>query len=544
MSRKRALVVAGCLLAACAGEKQPEQPAPQAKQTGPVGPAVPSLSAAQRLTTSQYRNAVRDLFGEEVIVPPALEPDVSLDGLEAIGASKSTISARGVEQYEAAAMSIGNQVVANPKLLERVLTCKPVSLGDAACARTFVTTFGRRAWRRPIAAEEANKLVDVILGSGLTLGAFEKGVGYGISALLQSPNFLYRPAVGEDDPARPGNKRYTGHELATRLSFFLWNTVPDDALLDAAEAGALGSYEGVSKEVDRMLASPKARDGLRNFVTQWFRLAELDHLSKDAKLFTTYNVELGPMAREELLRLFEDIVFDRDTDVRDVLTTRRTFVTPKLAAMYQLPAPTLEGFAPIELPETSLRRGILGQIAFLALYAHPTSSSATLRGKFVREKLLCVEIPAPPVNVNTALPEPTPDAKTLRQRVKIHLTEPTCAGCHKIMDPIGLGLENFDGIGRYRKLENGAVIDPSGELDGVKFNNPAELAKAIHDARDLPYCIAKHVYQYGTGQKPGKDEAATIDALTERFKSDGYRLKALIAAVATSPAFRAMGAPH
>ncbi len=544
MSVKRAVLIACCALVACTGEKQPEQAPAPAKQTGPVGPAVPSLSAAQRLTVAQYRNAVRDLFGEEVVVPPALEPDVPLDGLESVGASKSTISARGIEQYEAAALKIGNQVIANPKLLERVLPCKPESLGDAACARTFATTLGRRAWRRPITDAEAKKMVDIVIGSGLTLGGFEKGVAYGISAFLQSPNFLYRPAVGEDDPTRPGNKRYTGYELATRLSFFLWNTTPDDALLDAAEAGTLGTYEGVSKEVDRMLASPKARDGLRNFVSQWLRLGDLDRLSKDAKLFTTYNVELGPMAREETLRVFEDIVFDQDGDVRDVVTTRRTFVTPKLAAMYQVPAPAADGFAPIELPESSPRRGLLGQIAFLALYAHPTSSSATLRGKFVREKLLCVDIPAPPVNVNTALPEPTPDAKTLRQRVKIHLTEPTCAGCHKIMDPIGLGLENFDGIGRYRQTENGAVIDPTGELDGVKFNNPAELAKAIHDARDFPWCIARNVYRFATGQKPGNDESATIDALTERFKSDGYRLKSLLAEVATSPAFRAMGAPH
>jgi len=543
MSLKRVLVAAA-LLAACAGEKQPEQQPPPAKQTGPVGPAVPSLSAAQRLTVSQYRNAIRDLFGAEVTVPPALEPDVAIEGLEAVGSSKSTISARGIEQYETAALSIGHQVTARPELLERVLPCKPTSLGDDACARTFVTTLGRRAWRRPLTADEANKLVEIVMAASLDLVSFNKGLVYGISALLQSPNFLYRPAVGEDDPARPGNKRYTGYELATRLSFFLWNTIPDDALLEAAASGGLGTYEGVSKEVDRMLASPKARDGLRNFVTQWFRLGELDQLSKDAKLFTTYNVELGPMAREETLRLFEDIVMDRDADVRDVLTTRRTFVTPKLAAMYQVPAPSASGFAPFTFPESSPRRGLLGQVAILALYAHPTSSSATLRGKMVREKLLCVEIPAPPVNVNTALPEPTPDAKTLRQRVKIHLTDSACASCHKIMDPIGLGLEIYDGIGRYRSTENGAPIDPSGDLDGARFGNPAELARAIHDHPEFPWCIAKKAYEYATGHKPTDAEAPTVDALNARFKSDGYRLKSLLANIATSPAFRAMGAPH
>lgn len=526
---------------ACDGEKakQPAEQAAPEPPKGPVGPPTPTASAAQRLTTAQYRNAIRDLFGPEVVVPPALEPDVALDGFDAVGSSKSTISARGVEQYEAAAFAIGNQVIADPKLLGRVLTCKPAGVTDEPCARTFTAALGRRVFRRPLTTDETTKIVAVITSSATTLGAFEKGLPYGIAAMLQSPNFLYRPVFGQGEP-----KEHTGFELATRLSFFLWNTIPDDALLAAAEAGALATYDGVKKEVDRMLASPLARDGLRNFVREWFRLGDLDRLEKDAKLFTTYSVELGPTAREETLRLFEDLVFEKNADIRDVMTTRRTFVTPKLASMYQLPAPSPEGFAPVELPSDSPRRGLLGQIAILALYAHPTSSSATLRGKFVREKLLCVEIPAPPVNVNTALPEPTPDAKTLRQRVKIHLLDKSCAGCHAIMDPIGLGLEQFDGIGRYRTKENAAVIDPSGELDGQKFSNPAELAEAIRNHRDFGPCIARKVFQYGTGMKPTPEDNPTLKALADHFAAAGYRLKPLMAAVATSPAFRAMGAPH
>jgi hypothetical protein len=527
------------LFLACDGEKAkvPTEPAAPEPPKGPVGPAVATASAAQRLTTAQYRNAIRDLFGAEVVVPPALEPDVALDGFDAVGSSKSTVSARGVEQYEAAAFAIGNQVIADPKLLSRVLTCKPATPTDEACARTFATTLGRRVFRRPLTADETTKVVTVMTTSATTLGTFEKGVPFGIAALLQSPNFLYRPVFGQGG-------QHTGYELATRLSFFLWNTIPDDALLAAAEKGELATYEGVQNEVDRMLASPNARDGLRNFVKEWFRLGDLDRLEKDAKLFTTYNVELGPMAREETLRLFDYLVFDKNADIRDVLTTRKTFVTPKLASMYQIPAPSPSGFAAVALPAESPRRGLLGQIAILALYAHPTSSSATLRGKFVREKLLCVEIPAPPVNVNTALPEPTADARTLRQRVKVHLEEPSCAACHSIMDPIGLGLEQFDGIGRYRTMENAAPIDPAGVLDGQKFSNPAELAEAIKNHRDFPTCITRKVFQYATGMKPTDNDAATLKALSDHFAAAGYRLKPLMSAIATSPAFRAMGAPH
>lgn len=530
------------LVTACDGEKAKlpvQSNAPPPVPSGPVGEAVGTLAAAQRLTATQYRNTVRDLFGKEVIVPSALEPDVATDGFDAVGSSTSTVSARGVEQYEAAAFAIGNQVIADPKLLSRVLTCKPAGITDEPCARAFVTTMGRRIFRRPVTAEETTKIAGVMATAATALGTFEKGVPYGIAAMLQSPQFLYRSISRADSGAT-----YGGFALAARISFFLWNSTPDDALLDAAAAGKLASYEGVKPEVDRLLADPRARDGLRNFVREWLRLGQLDRLEKDAKLFTTYSVELGPMAREETLRLFEDFVFDREADIRDVLTTRHTFVTPKLASMYQLPAPTATGFAPVDLPEDSPRRGLLGHIALLALYSHPTSSSATLRGKFVREKLLCVQIPNPPVNVNTALPEPTPDAKTLRQRVQIHFADAACAACHKIMDPIGLGLEQFDSIGRFRTKENGATIDASGDLDGAKFNNPTELAEAIRNHRDFPPCLTRKVFQYATGMKPTDADDPTLKSLTDHFVKTGYRLKPLLAAVASSPAFRTMGAAH
>ncbi|MGZ3420977.1 MAG: DUF1592 domain-containing protein [Polyangiales bacterium] len=537
-NNRRQVLFALAIVAGCKGNDAGTT-GPQPIPEGPVGPAVPSLSGAQRLTVAQYRAAIRDLFGPEVVVPPALEPDVAIDGFISVGASKSTISARGVEQYESAAYAIANQIVGDAKLKARVLSC---SSGDAACAKTFAKETGRRVFRRPLADSEIEKLANVIATAQTTLGTFDKGLVYGLAALLQSPHFLYRPAVGEADPEHPGQKRYTGYELATRLAIFLWSSVPDDALLDAAQSGALGSYDGIKAQVDRMLASPKARDGLRNFVAEWLGLGELDRLEKDAKLFTTYTPDLGPMAREETLRVFEDLVFDRDQDVRDVMTTKNTFVTPKLASMYEVLAPSPDGFAKVTLPDDSPRRGLLGQIAILSLYAHPTSSSATLRGKFVRQKLLCVEIPAPPVNVNTALPEPTDSAKTLRDRVKIHFQNPTCAGCHKIMDPIGLGLEQFDGIGRWRTKENGATIDPSGTLDGTDFGGPSDLAQVIHDHRDFPTCIVKKLYAYATGFTPADVERPTIDALAERFAAAGYRMKPLLSALATSPAFRAFGA--
>lgn len=530
-------LVAASGLASCKSDSNTTE-APPPLQTGPAGPKVGFPGGAQRLTKPQYQAAIADIFGPDVVVPPALEPDVAVEGFESVGATGAAVSARGVEQYEAAAQAIAKQITSEPRLFSRVSTCQPRTPDDVACARALVAPLGEKVFRRPLTEAEVAKLVAVVTSAAITGGSFEKGAFYGISALLQSPFFLYRPVVGERDPEDPTKLRFTAYELATRLSFFLWNTIPDDALLEAAKTGKLDTHEGVEAQVTRMLASPKARSGLRNFVREWLRLGELDLLQKDTKIFTTYTSDLGAIAREETLKGFEDLVFERDADIRGVMTTRRAFVTPKLASMYQVPAPSATGFAPVELPEKSGRRGLLGQIAFLSLYAHPTSTSATLRGKFVREKLLCTPIPPPPVDVNTALPEPTEKEKTLRERVKIHFAAPTCAACHTAMDPIGLGLEQFDGIGRFRTKENGATIDPSGELDGVAFTDAASLGQAIHDSPAFPACITRKMFLYATGSLPTADLVTTTDALNERFVASGYRMKVLMATVATSRAFR------
>ena len=526
-------------IAACSSEPADvPKPGP-----GPEAPSIPAPTGAQRLTIAQYTNAIHDLFGEDVAVPTALEPDVSLDGFVAIGASASTVSSRGVEQYEDAAFAIAEQVTADQAHRARVVPCAPAKVDDADCAKAFIGALGRRAWRRPLTTAEVDRLGGIVVQAASALGSFDRGVEFGIAALLQSPHFLYRPTVGEPDPVS-GLRRYTGWEMATRLSFFLWNSTPDDELLDAAELGVLTDDRGLAEQAQRMLASPRARQGLRNFVTEYLRLDELDDLAKDPVLFTYFSPEVGPAAREETLRGFEHLVFDADADYRDIFTTRTTFVNPKLASMYAVPAPTDEGFGQVELPEGSPRVGLLGQVSLLALYAHPTSSSATLRGKLVRSVLLCGEIPPPPVHVNTARPEPSGAALPLRARVKEHLENAECASCHLQMDPIGLGLENFDAIGRFREKDNGAVIDASGDLDGVHFADARELASAVRNHPALATCFVRHLYEYATSFKQAPDQQQTIEALSYDFKATGHRVRSLMLAIAMSPGFRLASDPQ
>jgi hypothetical protein len=509
-----------------------------APDDGPPPAVEPQEPVLHRLTRAQYVNAVRDLIGSDVILSGPIEPDASFAGLIAVGASRTTVSPWGVEQYEAAAYDLAEQAMDTAERRAALVPCTPDSNVDLSCASRFVESFGRRAWRRPLEGDEIARITSTATTAGAALGDFYDGLEFAIAAILQSPSFLFRVELGEPDPDHEGGRRYTSYEMAARLSFLVWNTTPDDELLQAAEDGALVTDAGIQAQVDRLLASPRARAGLRTFFTDMFELHRLDSLSKDPTIFTHYSAELGPAAREETLADLEQLIFDLDGDYRDLFILDRTIVDRRLAAVYGVRAGSRDGFKEVSLPRDGQRRGLLGQVSVLALQAHPVSSSATKRGKFVRQVLLCGDVPPPPVNVNTALPEPTGTALTLRDRVKEHLTNPTCAGCHSLMDPIGLGLENFDGIGRLRSEDHGATINPSSELDGVPFADAWELAEAVRSHPKLPGCLARSMYRYATGNVESEGETEQLEALTRRFVRSGHSVLSLLRGVALSPGFR------
>jgi hypothetical protein len=498
----------------------------------------PAPATLHRLTRAQYGNALHDLLGAGVVVPTALEPDVETLGFATVGGSVGSVSHRGVEQYEAAALAVAAQAMTAGAAREKLVGCAPAGPGDAVCARSFLAGFAQSAWRRALTDEEADRLTTVAVKAGTTLGDFHAGLELGMAAVLQSPYFLYRVELGTPDAKTPGVRRYQGYELASRLAFFLWNTAPDAALLDAAGRGALDDDAGLAAEVDRLLVSPRVHGAMRNFFTERFGLAQLDDLSKDSVVFPAMSADLGPAAREETLRLLDQILLREGADYRHLFTTRRTFVDRKLASLYGVPAPKLEGFAEVSLPAEGMRRGLLGHVSLLALYAHPTSSSATLRGKFVRKVLLCATIPSPPANVNTALPDPKDSGPTLRDRLAVHEQQPFCAACHKPMDHLGLGLENFDGLGQIRHTENGAVIDASGDLDGVRFTDPVALSAAVADHPDLGPCLVRHLLRYASAAPETPGEDAEVKRLAYQFADQGYRLPFLLREIALSPAFR------
>ena len=495
------------------------------------GPA-PGLSEApapqlRRLTAEQYRNSVRDLLGDDFVLPGSLEPDEEVDLLLAVGSSVTSVSPRGVEQYENAAFLVAGQVA--PGLLD----CDSLS---SACVEPWLRDLGLRAWRRPLSDPEVERLMAVHALASTTLEDGDAGVEYVLATLLQSPSFLYRVEVGD------GAGRLTGYEVATRLSYLFWNTTPDQTLLQAAADGELATDEGVRAHAERLLADPRSSEGVRAFFTEMWALYGLDQLSKDPLVFPWMSAELGPSMKEETLLVVEDLV-GQGGDYRDLMTQRTTYVDHRLAALYNVRAPGTEGFGQVTLPSDGARAGLLGHAGILSLYAHPVSTSATLRGKFVQERLLCREIPPPPADVDTSIPEAS-EGVTRRERVQEHLTNPACAGCHLITDPIGLGLENFDGVGAFRSLDNGALIDASGDLDGAVFDDPRGLGRAVRNHPDLPLCFNDFLYRYALGHSVTNGEQPLVDWLAVVFASEGYRVEELMLALVTTEAFLTVGDPQ
>jgi hypothetical protein len=502
----------------------------------PLGASTPSAATLRRLTPAQYRNSVLDLTG--------VEPDVAgltsippLSGLQAIGASSVTLAELDLEAFESLADGLSAQLFADPTLRTKLVGC---DAQQSACAEAFVASFGRRAFRRPLSDDERTRYVELLRSATQMTGDGWLGLRVVSSAFLQSPSFLYRAELGAPDPAAPTRRLLDAYELASRLSFFLWNTTPDDALLDAAAAGTLATAAGVATEAQRLLASPRAAAAIDQLFTDYLRLDALDELVKLPDVYPAATPTLPAAMREQTLRSLRTLLFERDGDFRTAFTTETTFVDAELAELYDLPEPAGTGFREVTLPASGARAGLLTQASFLATHAHPGRTSPTRRGKFIRESLLCQAVPAPPPDVDTTLPD-TSDARTLREKLTEHRDNPACSGCHTLMDPLGLALEHFDGIGAHRTVENGVAIDASGDLDGLPFSDARGLGAALAADPRLADCFARTLLRYARGALETPSEEALLAELTASFAAAGYRVRELIQGVVTADAFRHVG---
>ena len=501
--------------------------------------ALASDARVRLLTGPQYANAIAQVFGEDVarsIIPP-MPPMQRTDGLLASGAAIGGLTSDQVSQIQQSSATVAARVT-DEYHRDFLVPCVPQAIAgpDAVCAQVFLSESGRLLLRRPLSDARLAELVALAERATIETHDFYEGLALALESLLISPQFLFIVDRTEPDPERPGQLRLDAYSLASRLSFFLWNAPPDAALLDAAAAGELHSPQGRERAVARLLASPRVKEGMRTFFDDMLAFDDFDSLAKDPQVYPTVTAATLADAREQTLRTLIDHLLEREGDYRDIFTTRRTFMSMPLAAVYDLPAP--DGWSEFEFDEDSPRAGIMTHVSFLAANSHSVRSSPTLRGKAMRELLLCQHVPEPPPNVDFSKLEDAENAATARDRLQVHNTNPSCAGCHLITDPMGLSLENFDGAGAFRETENGAALDIAGELDGVFYDDVYGLATAMRNHPKLSYCLVNRLYAYGTGGPVSlRRDRDILKYFEDRFVAAEHRLPALLRELALSPAF-------
>ena len=501
-----------------------------------------------RLSTSQYRQIIGDVFGASINAGGRFDPDIRYNGLLQLGAGRISVTASGLEQYDATARKIAEEVVSKEHRRTLVpCTPKDVAGPDDACTRQVLSGVGKLLFRRPLTTAELEPRVAQSAKSAAAAKDFYTGLATGLSTLLVAPQFLFRQDQIQPDPAHPGSYRLDAYSKATKLSFFLWNAAPDPALLAAAESGEINTPRGLAKQVDRMLESPRVEGGVRAFFSDMLGFNELAYLGKDAALYPNFNIQVTQDAEEQTLRTLVDHLVTRKADYRDLFTSRDTFLTPILGSIYNVPVSAPDGgWVTYRFPENDPHNGIQMQVSFVALHSHPGRTSPTLRGKALREMILCQHVPDPPANVNFTVVQDTanPLYKTARERLKAHATEPMCTGCHKITDPMGLAMENFDTAGAYRTSENDVKIDASGELDGVKFTDGVGLGRALHDSPRPAACLVDRIYSYAAGRPLAPSESQVTAEFGAKFAAAKYKLPDLMRNIAVSDVLYAVKAPQ
>ncbi len=528
----------------------------------------------RRLTHAQYDNTVRDLLGDYSKPAERFPPEDYVDGF------KNQLTGQGmppllVETYSSAAerlalnafrigdinglipcaSSQGSGATRQSSAGSSRAAADKWAWNDQKCRDAFVRRFGLRAFRRPLSEDEVKRYSTVFSEQARVSRRFLDGARVVVEAMLQSPNFLFHVEAGPDG-------RHAEYEVASRLSYLLWNTMPDEALFEAAAKGELSTPAGRDAAARRMLQNvPKGRDALDQFFEEWLRFDRVVNAVK-ANRYQAFTPELALAMAEETRTLLHHLVWN-DRNFMELLTADYSFLTSELAEVYGLPAPK-DQFEMVTFPADSNRAGILGQGTFLASTAGPTDTSPTARGIFIRERLLCQHVPPPPPGVITTLPDPLVDgqkAKGRRQLMVEHVENPTCASCHRLMDPIGFGFEHFDAIGQYRQQEmipvpgrrgggggggrNGPPpipleIDAQGEIAGIpnsNFSGAKQLGTILANSPVCQECVVRQMFRYSYGRLETASDESTIHQLYDQFKASGFRFKSLLVALVQSPEF-------
>ena len=527
MSRSLAALLLGALWACTGSLSLPDGDGP-AGEDAPAGD--PGRVTVHRLNNSEYNNTVRDLLGTALRPADAFPADDYSHGFDNI-ADVLSMSPVQVELYRQAAVELARDAKLDPG---RILPCEPDPDAPAACVTEFVTAFGKRAWRRPLTEPEvaaARALFDLAIGAGADT---EEGIRLVIEYLLSSPHFLFRFEI-DPDPTSLEPRPLGGYELASRLSYFLWSSMPDDELFAAAEAGSLGDRDELRAQVDRMLADPKAEAFVDNFAGQWLFLRGLADHAPDGELFPGYDGALRRAMIEETRRFFREFL-ESGLPVQQMLTADWSFIDERLAAHYGVELAGT-GFQRASLAGSG-RSGLLGHASILTVTSFPDRTSPVKRGLWVLEQVLCSAPPPPPPGVE-GLPEGDEATGSIRDQLEAHREDPACIGCHVSMDNIGFALEHYDPIGVWRDMAGGYPIDATGELPGgATFDGAVEMAAIIADDTRFTHCLTEKMMTYALGRGLEAHDQDTLSRIHNELIAGGASLADLIALIATSDPVR------
>lgn len=518
----------------------PGAPGPTAAGQDCTTPTV-GQSPLRRLTHEEYDNSVRDLLGDTTGPAKDFVTDTQV-GLFDNTATTQTVPELLAEQYLDSAMTLAERVTD----VKALAGCDPAASGTAGttCVKNFIGKFGRRAFRRPLAADEVMRLQSVYDTAKAAANA-QTGIQALVSAVLAAPHFLFRPEFGATTAingiAAPGPMAVSQYELAARLASFIWASVPDDVLLDAAMRNELKTKDQITAQARRMLVDARARPPVAEFYRQWFGLARIEQTSKDTTTYPKFDDAMRAAMSEESKRFIDDVIWNGDAKLSTMLSANYSFVNKPLADLYGVTGGPQDDatFAKVDL-NPDQRAGVLTQGSMLAAYARPDQSSPVKRGQWVRVRMLCQDLPDPPGNV-PELPE-AKDGISNRERFEMHTSNPACSGCHNLIDGLGFGLEAYDGIGKFRTMDQGVAVDDSGEITStMDINGPyrggTELAGLLAGSQQVRDCAPTQLLRYSLGRRDEPEDACSLSDVQAAFADSNGDLKELVIALTQTDAF-------
>jgi hypothetical protein len=485
----------------------------------------PGPRMLRRLTAEQLDNTVRDLFKNDGAPKNDVFNDPQVLGFTG-DANALLVQDLGSQQLMNYAEDVAHWAVTT---LGAGLS--PCSDMTTDCRTQFIKAFGLRAFRQPLTDARVARY-EKLFATGAT---FQEGLEITIAAMLQSPYLLYRRELGEPDPQKPGQVKLTSYEIASNISYLISRSMPDDALLQAAAANQLQTRQQIDAQVQRLLMDPKNRATVNTFMSEWLETKRVEGVLKDPAIFNFPDALRADMERETAA-LIEDVVFTRGGTLADLFKADYTFVDAPLAMHYGIKGVTGTDLQKVPVPHDT---GILAHGSLMAGHAGMTFSSPTLRGKLVRTRFLCEDLPPPPSNVNTNIQRPT-EAKTTRELFQAHVDNPACGGCHSMMDKIGYGFEHYDVAGRYRDTENGLPIDATGDILGtpeVTFNGLGELNDYLSSNDNVRSCMVRFMSYYSYGATGWSDDGCTINAINDEAKASNWSIRSVLIAITHAPHF-------